>query len=98
MSGFDGSELNEEKGDRVMDGAIDELNDSERFISGGESSEETVRRWLGGVLHGGFAMVQVGCGEVCWLSLTWAGGPLLFLSPPVGSNYDEAFGTNENRV
>lgn len=27
--------------------AIEEPNDSERFISGGERSEETVRRWLG---------------------------------------------------
>jgi hypothetical protein len=31
-------------------GAVEEPNDSERFISGGERSEETVRRWLGGVL------------------------------------------------
>jgi hypothetical protein len=31
------------------EGALAEPNDSERSISGGERSEETVRRWLGGV-------------------------------------------------
>jgi hypothetical protein len=38
--------------------AVEEPNDSERFISGGERSEETVRRWLGGVLWSMFAMAQ----------------------------------------
>lgn len=58
MARFDGTELNEEKGDGVNAGAIEEPNDSDRFISGGERSEETVRRWLGGVLYGGFAIVR----------------------------------------
>jgi hypothetical protein len=50
MADFNGAELNEEKGDCANAGAIEEPNDSDRFISGGERSEETVRRWLGGVL------------------------------------------------
>jgi hypothetical protein len=50
MMGFNGAELKEEKGDWANAGAIEEPNDSDRFISGGERSEETVRRWLGGVL------------------------------------------------
>jgi hypothetical protein len=50
MVDFNGMELNEEKGDCANAGAIEEPNDSDRFISGGERSEETVRRWLGGVL------------------------------------------------
>ena len=45
-------------------GAIEEPNDSERFISGGERSEETVRRWLGGVLWSMFAMVRRVCGSL----------------------------------
>lgn len=43
-------ELNEEKGDWINAGGIDVPNDSDRFISGGERSEETVSRLLGGVL------------------------------------------------
>jgi len=40
-------------------GAVEEPNDSERSISGGERSEETVRRLLwGGVGWGEFAMVR----------------------------------------
>jgi hypothetical protein len=39
-------------------GAVKEPNDSERFISGGERSEETVRRWLGGVLCTMFAIAS----------------------------------------
>jgi hypothetical protein len=42
------SKLEYDPGEKV--GAMDEPNDSERFISGGERSEDTVRRWLGGVL------------------------------------------------
>lgn len=60
--GFAGRELKDEKGDWVKAGAIEEPNDSERFISGGERSEETVRRWLGGVLYGEFAIVGLGGG------------------------------------
>jgi hypothetical protein len=48
--GFNWTELKEEKGDWVEAEAIDEPNDSDRFISGGERREETVRRVLGGVL------------------------------------------------
>lgn len=58
--GFEGSELNEENGE----GAIVEPNDSDRFISGGERSEETVRRLLGGVLYVGFAIAEGGRGEL----------------------------------
>lgn len=62
MTGFEISELNDEKGERAIEGPIDEPNDSDRFISGGERSEETVRRLLGGVLYARFAMVRVsGC-------------------------------------
>jgi len=50
MVGFNGAELNEENDEAVKVGAIEEPNDSERFISGGERSEETARRLLGGVL------------------------------------------------
>jgi hypothetical protein len=60
MAGFDGSELNDEKDDRAREGAIEEPKDSERFISGGESSEETERRWVGGVLSGRFDMTMWG--------------------------------------
>lgn len=56
IMGFNCSELNEVKGDWVEAEAIEEPNDSERFISGGERSEETVRRLLGGVWNGEFAM------------------------------------------
>ena len=53
------SELKDEKGDCAI-GAIDEPNDPERFISGGESrrDERLGRRWVGGVLYG-FAMAWV---------------------------------------
>ena len=61
--GFDGSELNEVKGVCELEGAIVDPKDSDRFISGGESSEETVRRLLGGVLYGWFAIVQRRGGE-----------------------------------
>lgn len=46
-SAIDGRETSEEKeenGVRTILGAIGELNDSDRFISGGERSEDTVRR------------------------------------------------------
>ena len=53
------TELKDVRGVWVIDGAIDEPNDSDRFISGGESSEETVKRWLGGDLCAGFAIACV---------------------------------------
>jgi hypothetical protein len=46
-SAIDGRETSEEKeenGVRTILGAIGELNDSDRFISGGERSEDTVSR------------------------------------------------------
>jgi hypothetical protein len=56
-SGFetavDDCESKLEKDARSNVWAIEEPNDSERFISG---SEETVRRWLGAVLGTKFAM------------------------------------------
>jgi hypothetical protein len=58
MEGFEVSELNDVKDVWVTEGAIDEPNDSDRCISGGDSSEETVRRWLGGVLYVGFAIAE----------------------------------------
>lgn len=58
MAGFGWSEVKDEKGERGIACAIDEPKDSERFISGGERSEETVMRWLGGVLYGGFAIAR----------------------------------------
>ncbi len=56
--GFADMELKE-----VNAGAIEEPNDSDRFISGGESSEETVKRWLGGVLYGELSIVGDGIGR-----------------------------------
>jgi hypothetical protein len=57
MEGFGVSELKDVKGVWASEGAIEEPNDSDRFISGGERSEETVRRWLGGVLYVEFVIV-----------------------------------------
>lgn len=51
-------ELKDENGEGPKTGAVEEPNDSERFISGGERSEETVNRLLGGVLSGRFAMMR----------------------------------------
>lgn len=79
MAGFDGSELKDEKGERAIAGAIDEPKDSERFISGGERSEETVRRLLGGVLYGGFAIVREVWGVCRGL---WSGRDGILTSPP----------------
>ena len=56
-AGCDCSELNEASGEGRAWGAIEEPNDSERFISGGERSEETVI-CVGGVLWGVFAMLR----------------------------------------
>jgi hypothetical protein len=52
MEGFEGTELNgcDDEGDWSNEGAIEEPNEPERFISGGERSEETERRWAGGGL------------------------------------------------
>jgi hypothetical protein len=50
LADLEAPELNEEKGDWINAGGIDVPNDSDRFISGGERSEETVSRLLGGVL------------------------------------------------
>jgi hypothetical protein len=51
VTGCDGCESNEENGERSCGScSMEEPNDSERLVSGGERSEETVRRWLGGVL------------------------------------------------
>ena len=50
MVGINGAELYDEKCEELNVGAIEEPNDSVRFISGGERSEETARRLLGGVL------------------------------------------------
>lgn len=50
VMGFNWSELKEEKVDWVEAEAIEEPNDSDRCISGGERREETVRRLIGGVL------------------------------------------------
>jgi hypothetical protein len=62
MEDLEASDLNEEKGESAIEGPIDELKDSERFISGGERSEETVRRLLWGVLYERFAIACVaGC-------------------------------------
>jgi hypothetical protein len=62
MEDLEASDLNEEKGESAIEGPIDELKDSERFISGGERSEETVRRLLWGVLYVRFAIACVaGC-------------------------------------
>jgi hypothetical protein len=58
MAGLEMSELKDAKGVCALEGAIVEPNDSDRFISGGERSEETVRRLLGGDLYVGFAIVQ----------------------------------------
>ena len=44
IMGFEDSELKDVKGVRAIECAIDEPNDSDRFISGGESSEEIVKR------------------------------------------------------
>ena len=68
MEALEGSKVKEEKGERAIAGAIDEPNDSDRFISGGERSEETVRRLLGGVLYAEFAIARVSRG-VCWMEL-----------------------------
>lgn len=57
----DGCESKLENDGGANVGAIEEPNDSERFISGGERSEDTVRRWLGGVLWSMFAMVRCVC-------------------------------------
>lgn len=66
IAGFGVSELKEVKGVWATEDAIEEPNDSDRFISGGERSEETVRRWLGGDLYVGFAIVRDGWGRgVC---------------------------------
>lgn len=93
MVGFEGCELKEEKGEWAIEGAIDELNDSERFISGGDSSEETVRRWLGGVLYGRSAIVQCEGWRVFVGGVN--GGRAQLLKYPLGSNgNDWAFGAN----
>lgn len=48
--GFEACKSKEVNGVCSIEGAIDEPNDSERFISGGERREETVSRFLGGEL------------------------------------------------
>jgi hypothetical protein len=65
------SKLENDTGSNV--GTIEEPNDSERFISGGERSEETVRRWLGGVLWTKFAMSCRMC-KVCLVVMGEKGG------------------------
>lgn len=79
MAGFDVSELNDENGVWTSEGAIEELNDSDRFISGGERSEETVRRWLDGVLYVGFAIVRVWWGREFARSSLYAASGFLIL-------------------
>jgi hypothetical protein len=51
---------NDEYGERTIAGPNVEPKDSDRFISGGERREETVRRLVGGVSCAGFAIVQLG--------------------------------------
>jgi hypothetical protein len=65
---------NDEYGDRRIAGPKVELKDSDRFISGGESREETVRRLAGGYSCAGFAIVQWGvCAVVVRLRVAMAG-------------------------
>ena len=73
MEDLEVSDLNDENGESAIEGPIDEPNDSDGFISGGERSEETVRRLLRGVLYVRFAIARVSWG-VCSVELRAARG------------------------
>jgi hypothetical protein len=76
MEDLEVSDLNDENGESAIEGAIDEPKDSDRFISGGERSDETVRRLVGGVLYVRFAIARVSWG-VCSVELRAARGLMI---------------------